>query len=298
MSHAPTLDHPAALEYGGVEPILQTPSGEIGVAGSPQLRRSDGIEVLPPPHEPDVDASVFATHLALPGDRWFTAARRVEQAVFAETFGMSAVELEAEYAPYDEHSLFVAVEDCTTSSVVGCARVVLPGPRSLKTFTDAEKVWGVNLETSARQLGVPLNESGTWDVATLSVHPEYRRGTVSLGLYQGICTTARAAGAQWLVAGLDVAVLRLLQLRLARGFSPFPGIEPRHYVGSLSTIVWADTAQWHRQLKARHPQVGDVVFEGASLAPALAPPHWASSLSRIAGLFPPPSDRAARRASS
>ncbi len=195
---------------------------------------------------------------------------------------MTSVELEAEYAPYDESSVFVLVEDCSTSAVVGCARLILPGHFALKTFADAKKFWGVSLESSAQKLGVALHQADTWDVATLSVHPEYRRGTVSLGLYQGICTTARMAGARWLVAGLDVAVLRLLQIRLARGFSPFPGVEPKHYVGSLSTIVWAETAQWHRQLKARHPHLGEVVFEGASLAPALAPPNWGAVMRQIA----------------
>ena len=232
--------------------------------------------------------SAFAIHLCHPGERRFAAARRLEGEVFARTFGMTTTELELEYAPYDIGSVFVVVEDCAASVVVGCARLIIPGHCDLKTFIDAELLWGIALEGSARRFGSALNRAGTWDVSTLAVHPEYRRGTVSLGLYQGICTTARLAGGRWLVAGLDVAVLRLLQIRLAQGFSPFPGIEPKHYVGSLSTIVWAETGVWHQKLKDKDPHLGNVVFEGLSLAPAVAPPDWSRVVSRIRRRFPVP----------
>ncbi len=229
--------------------------------------------------------SVFDLSVVLPAADTAAAAVALETTVFGETFGLSEDAMATEYAPYASSSLFVAVSDRSRQMVIGAARLILPGERPLKTFSDARREWGVDLAASALQLGVLIEERQTWDVATLAVHPEYRVGTVSLALYQGICTTARLAGARWLVAGLDVSVLRLLQLRLAKGFSPFPGVEPQFYIGSMSTIVWAEISTWYSKLRAKDDRLAHVVFGGASLAPAVESPEWQLVVSGVKSYF-------------
>ncbi|MFN0089263.1 MAG: hypothetical protein ACKVWR_03185 [Acidimicrobiales bacterium] len=194
--------------------------------------------------------------------------------MFEERFGLTGAELDHEYRGYEPQSRFVCVVDEARSLAVGAARLILPGSEEPKSLHDLRSRWGVTASAGWFRNSTGIELSATWDVASLAVLPGYRKQLVSLALYQGICTTARLCGAMAFLAILDLAVLRLLQHRLASGFEQLPGVGAEMYMGSTSLPVWAGVKSWIERLEAKDPNLCATVFYGEHLEPVVSPPEW------------------------
>ena len=120
-----------------------------------------------------------------------TSARQCEEDVFLQAFGNTRTQLEEEYGPYDDQSVFVAVSD-DSGHVVGACRLITPGPGGLKTLNDVgREPWGVDGLRAARAAGI--DPENAWDVATLGVRRDYRgsKMSVAIALYHAIVVSTR-----------------------------------------------------------------------------------------------------------
>jgi hypothetical protein len=145
---------------------------------------------------------------------------------------MDAAVMTAEYAAYEESSLFFLVIDRRSMLPAGAARVIDGGG---KTLDEAPDVIGVDLSTIVARHD--MFDGKIWDFATLAVLPEYRGGTstmVSSLLYRAFLNAGRRAGVQHVVAMLDGVAYRGISL-IGAPFEPMAGSEPFEYLGSPAT---------------------------------------------------------------
>lgn len=167
------------------------------------------------------------------------SARECEAVVFERWFGNTRAQLDDEYGPYEEHSVFLALAD-DDEQVVGAVRLVPPGGPGFKTLTDVgQQPWGVDGVRSARAAGIDL--SSTWEVATLGVLAGATgAGTMgALALYHGLMTVARVNRMTTFVAILDERVRRLLA-SVGITTRALPGTSTAPYLGSEhSTPVYS-----------------------------------------------------------
>ena len=203
-------------------------------------------------------------------------ARTVERSVFCEAFGNTPDLLDEEYGAYESNSIFFCVIDHLRRVPAGMARIILPSPYGpgLKSLNDIESQWGVPVKTLLRQNNLPLPVDRTWDWATLAVGPAYQgaaaAGLVSMGLYQAMTMSAVHCQVDWMVAIMDHPVFRMLQKVLHRGFTAFDGLPPRPYLGSTASLpIWLRGTDLRRRLIDKDPTLGDLIFEGIGLEPAL-----------------------------
>jgi hypothetical protein len=102
------------------------------------------------------------------------AARQCEEDVFLQAFGNTRSQLDEEYGPYNDQSVFVSVSD-DSGHVVGSCRLITPGPAGLKTLNDvARQPWGVDGLRAARAASIDVTR--TWDIATLGVRRDQPAG--------------------------------------------------------------------------------------------------------------------------
>lgn len=163
------------------------------------------------------------------------SARACERDVFLQAFGNTAEQLDEEYGPYNDQSVFVAVAD-QDDHVVGACRLILPGPQGNKTLNDvARQPWGVDGQRSAR--AASIDNARTWDIATLGVRRDYRGGKlmVAMALYHAIMTATRLNGCDTATAILDEHAFRCLT-GAGYMFSGLPGTKAGPYLGSESSI--------------------------------------------------------------
>ena len=143
-------------------------------------------------------------------------------------------QLDEEYGPYDDQSVFVAVSD-ESGHVVGASRLITPGPAGLKTLNDVgRQPWGIDGLRSASAAQIDI--SRTWDIATLGVRRGYRGGTLMVGLamYHGIMKSTRINEVATATAIMDEHAHRVLAasrlpLHHAAGHPPgaLPGLASR-----------------------------------------------------------------------
>ncbi len=129
------------------------------------------------------------------------------------------------------------------------------------------------MTTSSRGHTLPCDLEKTWDIATLAVAPEYRSpmatGLVSMGLYQSGLRTAIELGFQWMIAIIDLAVLRMSRVRFHQPFIAFA--EGRPYLGSECLPVYLSVPGYRSQLAVVDPPMHGIMFEGVGIEPALSP---------------------------
>lgn len=192
------------------------------------------------------------------------AARQCEQDVFLASFGNTREQLDEEYGPYDEQSVFLTVSN-SDNVVLGAVRIITPGPAGLKTLNDVKKApWLVDGERSARAAGADLD--ATWDIATLGVRDEHRgsRVKVAMSLYHGILRAGRANGVRSLTAILDEQARRVLAA-LDYTHLPLPGTKSAPYLGSASsTPVYYHASMLDAQRRA-NPESFRLVIQGVGL---------------------------------
>ena len=181
--------------------------------------------------------ALLTLHFDVRGDL-LEAARECEEAVFLEAFGNTREQLEEEYGPYNDQSVFMAVAD-DDGFVHGACRLITPGPAGLKTLNDVSRApWGVDGLRSARAASV--DPGNAWDVATLGVRRDARgrKTSIAMALYHGLVLGTRANGVESITAILDEQARRVLAM--AEFIMPsLPGTRPGEYLGSpMSTPVF------------------------------------------------------------
>jgi hypothetical protein len=170
------------------------------------------------------------------------AARQCEEDVFLQAFGNTRIQLEDEYGPYNDQSVFVAISD-DEGQVVGTCRLITPGSAGLKTLNDVSREpWGIDGLRAAR--AADIDPENAWDVATLGVRRDYRgsKMAVSIALYHAIVVGTRVNEVGTITAILDDQIRRILT---AADFimPPLPGTRTGQYLGSpASTPVYGHCA--------------------------------------------------------
>ena len=216
----------------------------------------------------------FGAYLFATGEPGADLARHVEQSVFLETFGNTPDLLTREYRRYERTSFFICVVDHLRHVPAGMMRVLTPSPAGFKSLDDIEPVWGCTAGHLIERTGLDFDASSTWDIATLAVAEEYRRGAsagfVTMGLYQTLTLAAFHCGIDWFIAILDMPVFRILRWRLRMIFAGYEGIGPRPYLGSAASLpAWCDVAAAERRLAEEDEDLHSVLVRGVGLEAAL-----------------------------
>ncbi len=186
-----------------------------------------------------------------PRDDLRNAALECEESVFLEAFGNTRNQLDEEYGPYNDQSLFISVSD-DSGFVVGAARLIQPGPAGLKTLNDvARNPWGVDGLRAAA--AAQIDVSHTWDIATLGVRRDFRgpKMMVAIALYHAIMKSTRINEVATATAIMDAHAYRALA-DAGYLFSTLPGTAPAPYLGSESSIPvfghWSGLADAQRRM--------------------------------------------------
>lgn len=193
------------------------------------------------------------------------AARDCEEDVFLQAFGNSRNQLDEEYGPYNDQSVFVAVAD-DSGHVVGACRLITPGSPGLKTLNDVSREpWGVDGLRSARAAGI--DPANTWDIGTLGVRKDFRgsRMAVSIALYHALVVSTRVNEVGSIVAVLDDQVRRLLT---ASDYimTNLPGTRTGEYLGSpASTPVYGHCAGMLDAQRRLNPDAYRLISQGVGL---------------------------------
>ncbi|MDO8107881.1 hypothetical protein Q6348_11810 [Isoptericola sp. b441] len=215
------------------------------------------------------------------------AARDCEAEVFERWYGNSREELEVEYGPYEEVSVFVAVTD-SAGDVGAAMRLLQPGGAAgLKTLTDiAGQPWHVDGLRSAAAAGLDL--AHTWEVATVS--SRRRLGATGLrhsfALYYALGAIARVNAMTDFVAILDQRVRRLLD-SVGLVTRALPGTKAGPYLGSpASTPIFANVHTMLRAQRQEHPDSFALVTLGNGLDGVAVPPDDAFRLTAVPDTVP------------
>jgi N-acyl-L-homoserine lactone synthetase len=194
------------------------------------------------------------------------SARECEAEVFLRWFGNTRQQLDEEYGPYEDSSVFLVLAD-EGGEVLGAVRLLVPGGRAgLKTLVDVgQDPWGVDGARASAAVGIDLGS--TWEIATLGV----RRGSaasglrLSLALYHGLITVARANRMTSFVAILDERVRRLLG-SVGILTRPLPGTAAAPYLGSASsTPIYAHCTPLLENQRRQFPDSYRLVTLGIGL---------------------------------
>jgi hypothetical protein len=205
------------------------------------------------------------------GTDW-SAYRRCEAEVLGHWYGDTLEELEQAYGPYEDRTVFVALRR-PDERVVGFCRLILPGPRGLKTLSDVEKApWSVDGRRSAAAAGVDVDR--TWDIATLGV--DRRLGgagqVAAAALYYAVINAARTNGFAWIAAIIDSRARSLLA---AHGLilHALPGTAPAFYMGSPACApVYAHLADMLDHQRRVAPEAYRLIALGVGLDGIITPP--------------------------
>jgi hypothetical protein len=199
------------------------------------------------------------------------AAKACERDVFDAAYGNSPAELEAEYGPYDDASVFMALVD-SAGRAHGACRVITWGERGLKTLNDlGREPWGVDGMRSARAAGIDPVTS--WDIATLGVRSELGRAGVmaAAALYHALVSGGRANGVTTMLTIVDERVRTLLH-SVGLATHVLPGGGPAEYLGSpRSTPVYAHLAAVVDHQRRRMPDAYRMITLGVGLSGVLLP---------------------------
>lgn len=206
-----------------------------------------------------------------PRDDLLEASRRCEAEVFLARYGNTRQQLDDEYGPYGDQSVFVSLVR-TDDEVLATARLIAPGPLLPKTLVDcAADPWGVDGLEAARNAG--LDHRWTWDVTTVSARADHRRDVLAAAaVYHGALLAGRANDATGLVAVLDSRVRRMLGA-FGLFLRPLPGTTPAPYLGSpSSTPVYASFSGMLAEQKRASPDGYRLLTLGIGLDGVSVPP--------------------------
>lgn len=213
------------------------------------------------------------------------AARQCEQDVFLKAFGNTREQLDSEYGPYDDQSVFLTVSD-SEGLVVGACRIIVPGVAGFKTLNDIKgDPWFVDGERSARAAGADLD--ATWDIATLGVRDTHRgsKVQVAIALYHGIMRGARVNDVRSVVSILDEQARRVLAT-VDLTHVTLPGTTSAPYLGSKSSTPVYYHASMLDAARRSNPESFRMVIQGTGLEGVSLPDDSAYRLRSAVPLRP------------
>lgn len=191
--------------------------------------------------------------------RYTDVARHIERTVFEEAFNNDAEVMAEEYGPYEDASRFFISIDRTPPGkdraiATGALRIIENSQAGLKTLNDAvNEPFAVSLdEVAARHTIDDLDT--VWDVGTVAVLPEYRKGEgpVSVQLYRAMYLSALDHGIEHLVSIIDDRPLQKLVGYLGIPFGPLGNSKPGPYLGSeKSHAVYGHVPEFYKKM-SRH----------------------------------------------
>lgn len=206
-----------------------------------------------------------------PSGSLLESARACEADIFYAAYGNHPELLAAEYAAYEERSVFVALAT-SDDIVLGVVRLLAPGAR-MKTLDDlARAPWSTDWTRSVAAAGIDL--TSTWDVATIGVRPgqQHQRVRLAFALYHSLIVAARANEASAFLAIVDQRVRRLLN-SVGIVMQTLPGASPLPYLGSrASTPVYAQVATMLDNQRRDLPDAYRLVTLGIGLEGVAVPP--------------------------
>lgn len=193
------------------------------------------------------------------------AARQCEEDVFLEAFGNTRSQLDEEYGPYNDQSVFMAVATAD-GDVLGSCRLITPGPSGLKTLNDVSREpWVVDGLRAAR--AATIDPAATWDIGTLGVRRAARgsRFSVAIALYHALVVSTRVNEIRSVTAILDDNARRVLTA--ADYIMPaLPGTRTGEYLGSpASTPVYGHCAGMLDAQRRRNPDAYRLMSLGIGL---------------------------------
>ncbi len=222
-----------------------------------------------------------------PAGEMLDRAKECEADIFLQWYGNTRAQLEEEYGPYEQSSVFVALAD-DDDEVVGTVRFLVHDGAGHKTVDDIGRPpWGVDAIRSASAAGIDL--SNTWDCATMGVRPGATGSRTRLGLaiYHGLLLALRANEIRTVTAILDQRVRRLLQ-SVGLMMHAFPGTVSQPYLGSgASTPVWAHVGPAVDHQRRVFPDAYRLVTLGIGLdgisVPSTDSFRWSPKVPALAG---------------
>lgn len=167
-------------------------------------------------------------------DEYADIGRYVERVVFEQAFGNYAAEMEREYGPYEEASRFFVSFDRQETRPSGVLRVIANSEAGFKTFNDiASEPFFVDQDDAVRRHDIKDLDK-VWDIGTVAVLPEYRRGEgpVSIQLYRALYMAALHEDVEHFVSVIDDGPLRKMRGYLGLMFNPLADAAPQPYLGS------------------------------------------------------------------
>ncbi len=193
-----------------------------------------------------------------------------ERAVFEREYGVVPAAHDAEFAPYDERSLFVSVTDAD-GGVVGHMRLIRPGAdperQPVKTLVEAAaEPWSLDVPRAVRAAGIEVRHA--WDVGTLAVDRGIgrARSTVLGALYHALVRLAERNDIRYLLMTVDERVRSTLRL-VGLPTVALPGARPLPFCGSAaSTPVWGNCADMLTQQRRENPEAHQLIRQGVGLA--------------------------------
>lgn len=190
-----------------------------------------------------------------------------EEEVFLQAFGNTRSQLEEEYGPYLEQSVFAGVFN-SAGDCLGETRIILSGPAGLKTLNDlSREPWGLDGYRSFALTGHKVAE--TYDIGTLGVRKEYRGRAmmISLAMFH-MCLTFPRIPENQIKAMVSVMDSRFLSLQDSVGlhYNTLPGAKPGPYLGSESSSpVWIDLVTTTDRLRADYPDSYRLLVLGSGI---------------------------------
>lgn len=188
-----------------------------------------------------------------------------EAEVFLRAYGNTRQQLQDEYGPYEQASVFLALAD-NSGEVVGACRLIRPTEAGLKSLHDAARPpWSLDVPRAVRAARLQLSQ--TWDVATLGC----RRGLkgpgklASAALFHGLVQVVRANDISAAVMIIDERVRTLLASAGMTGRT-LPGAAPARYLGSAaSTPVYRHCDEAFDQQRITNPDAHRLFTQGIGL---------------------------------
>ncbi|HUZ08877.1 MAG TPA: hypothetical protein VMU76_01800 [Acidimicrobiales bacterium] len=208
--------------------------------------------------------------------------------VFDETFGANPELLNQEFSRYDHASVLVCVLDHKRRLPAGAMRLIVPSESGLKTINEIEPIWGRPYTELFADAGIVYDPPRTWNLATLAVAPDYRlpafQGLITLALVQASSMIAARCDMLWTVATMYVPVLRMLQWKLHRPLTEFPGVEPRSYPyhnEAAGLPVWGRLYDWYGRLAERDKVLYDIMVRGTGIEPMVRAADWERAADQV-----------------
>lgn len=238
-------------EFSGEHPRFHEPRYDLGPDEAKEL-----VARLLAEREPSSPESVVCYRLG-PDSPYANVARAVEREVFEHYFGNDAEEMQKEYGPYEDQSVFFLSVDRETGEPAGALRAIENGPRGLKTLNDLaaarengdEAVPHITPDQVQEFHGVESFDD-CWDVGTLAVRKPYRATTdTSIQLYRALYVSALNEGINHFISVIDAHSHNKMTGYLGIPFVPLVDSAPFPYLGSKqSHAVYGEVPEFYPKM--------------------------------------------------